>query len=249
MNLPRLRYTIVQLLLLTVVVAVVAMVWSRHIAWKDAEVRYMKLIAGSDGSPETRRLVMRLVERYPELAEKWGSMEWVILHGDLETCRYFLEHGANPNEMGQFLGEPPLHFAIVTNNPDLARLLFEYGVDRTARRRSPRSVEQGDSFLHTAARQGNWELCQILLDEQIAINATNLSGQTPLHLAAQWAPPNVVQLLLERGAKCTPDNAGLTPRDVAQARRDEYAALNLRPRKIDTIIRLLDEHCPAPAKP
>lgn len=231
-----------QLLLLTVVVAVVAMVWSRHVAWKDAEVRYMKLIAGSDGSPETRQLVMRLVRRFPQLVEKPGSMEWVILFGNLDTCRFFLENGANPNETGQFLGEPPLHFAIVTDNPELAHLLLEFGVDISARRQTPSIGEQGDTFLHTAARQGKGELCQILLDEQIAVDASNQSGQTPLHLAVQWAPASVVQLLLERGARCQPDDSGRTPREIVEARREEYELLNLRPTKINAIARLLDQY-------
>lgn len=245
MMLPRLRYTIPQLLLLTVVVSVVVMVWSRQVAWKDSEVRYMKLIAGSDGSPETIELVIRLVRRYPSLVERPGSMQWVILFGDLETCRFFLEHGANPNEIGTFLGEPPLHFAVVTDNPDLARLLFHFGVDPTMLRQDPRSGEVGDTFLHTAARRGNDELCQILIDEQLPLDARNAAGQTPLHLAAQWAPPRVVQILLEHGAQSVPDYDGQTPRHLAEARQAEYTELNLRSAKVNAILHMLDKHWPA----
>lgn len=241
MKRPLLRYTIPQLLLLTVVIAVVAMVWSRHVRWQEAEVRYMQLIAGGDSSPETIATLKRLVRRYPQLAQKPGSMEWVMLHADLDTCRYFLQSGANVNEMGRFLGETPLHFAIVTNSPDLARLLFEFSVDVSLRRHTPRPGEVGDTFLHTAARLGNREMCQLLLNHQVPLAVTNNLGQTPLHLAVQWGSPEVVQLLLQQGARCTPDQQGHTPQYFAQQRRAEYLQLGLRPRKVDALIRMLGQ--------
>ena len=55
--------------------------------------------------------------------------------------------------------------------------------------------------LRNAAKEGNTEEVELLLDRGANIEAKDIDGHTPLLLAAKWGKTETVELLLNRGAK------------------------------------------------
>lgn len=74
--------------------------------------------------------------------------------------------------------------------------------------------------LHYAARNGNLEICELLLDEGKAdVNALTKGGVSAIHRAAMMGHLNVVKLLVKKGAKLDfQDSDGRTALHRAAAR-------------------------------
>jgi ankyrin repeat protein len=59
----------------------------------------------------------------------------------------------------------------------------------------------GYTALHYAARNGNYDICMLLVDVHANVNAKTFGcGSTPLHRAAYMCHEKVVQLFIEKGA-------------------------------------------------
>lgn len=54
--------------------------------------------------------------------------------------------------------------------------------------------------LHIAAKRGNLDIVQLLIERGAELNALNSMGQTPLFLAVQGGHKDIANLLIERGA-------------------------------------------------
>ena len=68
--------------------------------------------------------------------------------------------------------------------------------------------------LMLAAKSGNTETVERLLNRGANIEANDNAGQTPLMIAAMWGDAEQVERLLNRGANIeAKDNAGQTPAD------------------------------------
>ena len=147
----------------------------------------------------------------------------------LEYIKFLLDHGANPNirakdntltrtifTMQWFLeaGATPLVRAAQSGDVDLMKLLLAYGADPKI------ATDHGDTALTAAAGIGwvegvtyehsakeNVEAVKMLLDLGLDPNAANQDGRTPLMGAALKGRNEVVQLLVDHGAKLdTRDN-------------------------------------------
>jgi len=72
--------------------------------------------------------------------------------------------------------------------------------------------------MHGAARTNHQEIVQILIDNKANVNIATPDGkETPLHYAAKYNNPDVVKLLLSKGAdKSAKDSQGLSPYDAAK---------------------------------
>nr|XP_056716729.1 ankyrin repeat domain-containing protein 39 [Euleptes europaea] len=58
----------------------------------------------------------------------------------------------------------------------------------------------GYTALHYASRNGHYNVCQFLLDNQAVTNAQTHGGATPLHRASYCGHTDIVKLLLAHGA-------------------------------------------------
>jgi len=75
-----------------------------------------------------------------------------------------------------------------------------------------------------AARQGEVDQIQRLLDRGLSIGVTDRDGRTALHVAARWGRDEVVTVLLERGAPIeATDLEGRTPLHIAAKENQETA--------------------------
>lgn len=85
------------------------------------------------------------------------------------------------------------------------KLFLEYGADPNST-----SVCDGRNALHYAASLALDEMCEMLIDAGVDINARDNEGNTPLHNAAKAGNVKICELLIKNGADPTIRN-GFTP--------------------------------------
>lgn len=79
-----------------------------------------------------------------------------------------------------------------------------------------RKDEPWEPLLHTAAKKGNCEIVQMLLDHNANINERNSSGMTAMHLAIEYQQEDVIMILLGYGVDINAaDNEGRTALSMA----------------------------------
>lgn len=84
-------------------------------------------------------------------------------------------------------------------------------------REGARLEDEHGGPLHEAARNGDLEFLQILLDAGAELKSRNKSGETPLHCACRNLRVHAVEFLLDRGGDPTVLNsAGELPEDLAR---------------------------------
>jgi ankyrin repeat protein len=114
--------------------------------------------------------------------------------GDVKMVRLLLDHKADPNLPHKEGGSTPLHYAIITNHPDIVTLLLARGAKLNAVSGS------GSTALHLAASRGYAGIVALLLEKGMDVNLADASGATPLEEAAWKGERDVVALLLKHKA-------------------------------------------------
>ena len=108
-------------------------------------------------------------------------------------------------------------FAAIHNQLELAHALIERGADVNRKGWTP---------LHYAATRGHRDMMRLLLDNHAYIDSESDNGTTPLMMAAFYASPLAVKLLLEEGADPTLINHGnASALDLAMA-ADQQQSVN-----------------------
>lgn len=120
----------------------------------------------------------------------------------------------------------PFHHAVAQGRDDMVAYLKSCGVTPS---KEPLD-EDGNSLLHTAARQGRPAIARTLLDEGATSDNKNNDGKTPLLLAMETSTPDVdlVAALLAAGAKPdTTDKTGHRALEHAIKKTDAQRRFNL----------------------
>jgi hypothetical protein len=133
------------------------------------------------------------------LDDRLGALYIAAMELDDSTIKVLLQYGADIN--GLVCGSLPLlHFAIATRQSRIVRFLLDHGADPNVRisdRGDQDPHVSGYLPLHTAARYGNVETAEILLDRGAPIDTTNDQGETALYVTRN---PGMAWLLHNRGA-------------------------------------------------
>jgi ankyrin repeat protein len=159
-----------------------------------------------------------------------GCYERTLLYaasisGASEIAQWLLNHGADPNVRANAGGArswTPLHSAALYGYPEFTRTLLQFRADRSNRQISS----------HLISNQRHPSTVGLMLKgRDLDINAQDMDGFTPLHLASAAGVLDVVRLLVEHGADTEArDKAGRTPFQVALVKgHDEitnYYSLN-----------------------
>ena len=117
-------------------------------------------------------------------------------------------------------GETPLMLAAISNQLELAKVLIERGADVN---------KPGWTPLHYASTRGHRQMMRLLLNNDAYIDAETDNGTTPLMMAAYYASPLAVKLLLEEGADPTLVNsANVSALDMALSKDHQQSAFYIR---------------------
>ena len=135
------------------------------------------------------------------------------------ACEY-LRRGANVDarESGRYYKRTALMIATTDGRLELAKLLYANGADVNldGGNHDGNDVGRGWTALQYAGVADRLELVGWLLDSGAELDAEWEAGKTALWEAAYWGRPDVVELLLSRGAKTeTYENSGGTPLHAA----------------------------------
>ena len=125
----------------------------------------------------------------------------------------------NLNSLNQH-DESPLMLAAINNQLQLAKVLIERGADVN---------KAGWTPLHYAATKGHREMMRLLMDHEAYIDSESENGTTPLMMAAYYASPLTVKLLLEEGADPTlVNNANVSALDLALSKDHQQSAFYIK---------------------
>jgi uncharacterized protein len=145
--------------------------------------------------------------------------------GDLKSVETFLREGSDVDAPGRN-AETPLIAAALAGEAAIAELLIARGADVMARNKG------GLTPLHAAAYSGSEDVARVLLDHGAVLeDKSNISGTTPLILAAEENRIAVAELLIARGADVT-----ITDRDGLTALTQAWS------KKRTEMVRLLKQH-------
>jgi ankyrin repeat protein len=114
--------------------------------------------------------------------------------GDVAEAERLIKEGADVKATNNY-GANAMRLAADTANTELIRLLLKAGADPE----SPNA--DGETALHLVARSGNVEAAKLLLKAGAKVDAVEqFGGQTPLMWATARRHPEMVELLLSKGA-------------------------------------------------
>ncbi len=107
--------------------------------------------------------------------------------GREEICKLLLKHKASPDDFDQGAGYPIMVNAVT--HPAVVKLLINAGANLRRRitwlggRTGIWIIGDEATALHFAAEEGNVESCRLLVQAGLDVNAADMAGQTPLHVA------------------------------------------------------------------
>ena len=189
-----------------------------------------------------------------------SSLHYAASLDAAEAVYRLLAAGMNPNIAVEGSKTTPLMFAVTKNASDSARILLQLGAD-------PNLKAKNDfTALHFLARVPGADprLVTILKNNRAKnadLNASNHTGETPLHIATEKQNPAVVKALLENGADFNrKNNNGKTPPQLAYDNETravyEAAGVKLQPVVLDEVkppaepqIKKFDDEPPPPTDP
>lgn len=127
----------------------------------------------------------------------------VLKNAPLDCISYLLGEGSEINTRDKD-GNSPLHVAVEQNNKEVGQILISKNADIFLTNNAGESPLRL-SYRLNAGRE-DW------LISKKTINSKDATGNTPLHLAAEWNNPNMIGYLLDRGANINAKNdIGETP--------------------------------------
>ena len=184
------------------------------------------------------------------------------LRGHVETVRFLLEHGANPNIAGMLASQTPLLVATRGGHVEIVDLLLDYGADFSAVDHPGKlsAIEYAITDEHAAivrrllaagarpkfrrlsfSREGDAaarEIVRMLIEHGVDINTRDDWGRTPRMWAAEHAPLETVRFLIDSGA----DVNIVSGKNMNGVASSETALQLARREKRSDVVALLLEH-------
>jgi hypothetical protein len=163
---------------------------------------------------------INFLERHLESKDacSWTALHYAVWNGYESIVKLLLQEGAYIEAVTKD-GSSPFTIAVERSHLAVAKILLENGAKKDHKNAS------GWTVLHWAA-EGSFDTVKFLLDHKANIEATDGSGETPLHSAAECGEEDIVKLLLERGANYHATNKdNRTPAQLAQEKFPKLAKL------------------------
>ncbi|XP_043695243.1 protein ACCELERATED CELL DEATH 6-like [Telopea speciosissima] len=193
---------------------------------------YLRIYYGPDGRTPLHAAVAKkhplciniLLDKKKELISKADADGRTPLHyaasfGHFEEARCLLQKDTSIAHEMDDQGHCPIHVAASKGYIDIIQAIPEYcpGARET-------SNEKGQNIVHLAAKNGRSNLITYMLQQKSKfgklINAKDINGNTPLHLATKNSHPKVVCILMRDNVDMTIMNdEGLTALDIAEKKQ------------------------------
>jgi len=110
-----------------------------------------------------------------------------------------------------------LHRAAEEGDIEAVKEYLAAGTDKNVR-----TGKWGDTPLHRAAFWGYTEIVELLINNEVDVNAKDKYGCTPLHDAAEYSHLEIAEMLIDRAPDMNAlDNNGDTPLDLANGETAE----------------------------
>lgn len=150
--------------------------------------------------------------------ENWTPLHAAATCGHTNICRILIENGANilavnadqsisfdiceeSSECLFYLQREMRRMGITQADIDNARKSEETKIIEDAKKAKESGYDldakdkEGSTLLHLAAANGYIDLARYLLSEAVSVNIQDNDGWTPIHAAACWMQPDIVDLL------------------------------------------------------
>lgn len=148
------------------------------------------------------------------------ALVFAVRSGAPKTVAFLLKQAGIQTDAANTADETALMLAANANDLALANLLIEAGASVNRPNWTP---------LHYAASKGHTEMMRLLIENDAYIDAESPNGTTPLMMAAYYATPKAVKLMLEEGADPTLQNKdGQTALDMALSKDKKLSAQYIR---------------------
>ena len=159
----------------------------------DATVERIRSALREGNEAEFRRLVRANPTAVNVKGEDgWTPLMYAALYGDADTVRLLVDRGAMVNEEND-AGGTALLYAV--DDLEKTKLLLDRGADPNLR-----SGEGRTALLVAVANAGSYPVVKLLLEKGADDKLSLPNGRGALSLAIASQDPQVLQLLLERGA-------------------------------------------------
>ncbi|XP_029053525.1 transient receptor potential channel pyrexia-like isoform X1 [Osmia bicornis bicornis] len=130
---------------------------------------------------------------YVEPCTGMNAILTASLSGNVACIEHLIEKGVDINCRNPINHYTPLHFAVLGNSVDAARVLLDNG----AKPSTCLYQEMVEPVLHCAIRAAAVEIVELLLERGASVVEKNHTGETPLHVACFVQSIKCVELLLE----------------------------------------------------
>ena len=173
-----------------------------------------------DQVPVVRNLIYRGMDPNTPTEKGEPALVFAVRSGAPKTVAYLLKQPGIQIDATNMADETALMLAANANDLASANLLIEAGASVNRPNWTP---------LHYAASKGHTAMIRLLIENDAYIDAESPNGTTPLMMAAYYASPNAVKLLLEEGADPLLRNqGGQTALDMALVKDKKLSAQYIR---------------------
>jgi ankyrin repeat protein len=173
-----------------------------------------------DQVPVLGNLIYRGMDPNTPTEKGEPALVFAVRSGAPKTVAFLLKQPGIQLDATNIADETALMLAANANDLASANLLIEAGASVNRPNWTP---------LHYAASKGHTEMMRILIENDAYIDAESPNGTTPLMMAAYYATPKAVKLMLEEGADPTLQNKdGQTALDMALSKDKKLSAQYIR---------------------
>jgi ankyrin repeat protein len=173
-----------------------------------------------DQVPVVGNLIYRGMDPNTQTEKGEPALVFAVRSGASNTVAYLLKQPGIQIDATNMADETALMLAANANDLASANLLIEAGASVNRPNWTP---------LHYAASKGHTAMMRLLIENDAYIDAESPNGTTPLMMAAYYASPNAVKLLLEEGADPLLRNqGGQTALDMALVKDKKLSAQYIR---------------------
>ena len=173
-----------------------------------------------DQVPVLGNLIYRGMDPNTPTEKGEPALVFAVRSGAPKTVAFLLKQAGIQTDATNTADETALMLAANANDLASANLLIEAGASVNRPNWTP---------LHYAASKGHTEMMRLLIDNDAYIDSESPNGTTPLMMAAYYATPKAVKLMLEEGADPTLQNKdGQTALDMALSKDKKLSAQYIR---------------------